>query len=390
MPSPDFSSYLDLTVYDKSIQDIYREALTYARTALPEWTPRTGTIEDAVLQAASYQSGFLAGAINRLPNGVMETLLKLFGIDRNDGTAPTGTVTVTVVDAAGYSIPVGTRFGYRETTGGASTLYVFETTAALIINAGATSGNVAIRGLYREQYPSLQSGTALLTLTSISSISTVTLTQDLSVGDDPETDAEYFNRGLTKLNSYSSSFVLPRQMESYLLSTYSDIYRVKVYSRLNSAGTLAASVSPSANGYVTVFASSVGASAVTTAASAIAADLAERTVPGLSIGVRTPITATINVATTIAPIAGYTNAEIEGRVTEALTAYLNPDNWDWETTVYRNNIVVVLARLEGVKRVDSVTLTVTGSDAYVSGNDVKFYKYGTLPVFGTLSYTPSV
>jgi len=51
MPSPDFSQYIDLTTDDRTAEDLYDEAVEYARIALPEFTPRVGTIEDSILQA---------------------------------------------------------------------------------------------------------------------------------------------------------------------------------------------------------------------------------------------------------------------------------------------------------------------------------------------------
>ena len=51
MASPDFSEYIDLTINDLQPPDIYSLAREYALVSLPEFNPRTGTVEDAVLQA---------------------------------------------------------------------------------------------------------------------------------------------------------------------------------------------------------------------------------------------------------------------------------------------------------------------------------------------------
>jgi hypothetical protein len=77
MPSPDIRNYVDLTVYDLQPTDIYDASVEYAATSLPEWRPVPGSVEDALLQAASFMTGELVGAINRLPSGVVEALLKL-------------------------------------------------------------------------------------------------------------------------------------------------------------------------------------------------------------------------------------------------------------------------------------------------------------------------
>ena len=80
MASPDFSNYIDLTVNDKQPDEIYNDAIDYAKIALPEFSPRSGTVEDAVLQSTAYMAGVTSGSINRLPNGLMEGIMRLIGV----------------------------------------------------------------------------------------------------------------------------------------------------------------------------------------------------------------------------------------------------------------------------------------------------------------------
>jgi hypothetical protein len=86
MPSPDFSQYIDLRVNDKQPDEIYNEAVDYARLALPEFSPRAGTVEDALLEATSLIAAVNLSNINRLPDGLMEGILKYVGIDRKEAT----------------------------------------------------------------------------------------------------------------------------------------------------------------------------------------------------------------------------------------------------------------------------------------------------------------
>ena len=79
MTSPNFSQYIDLTVSDLNVVDIYDDSVEYAQTNLPEFNPRVGTIENAILEAVSYQTGNIVTAINRLPDGLMEGLLSING-----------------------------------------------------------------------------------------------------------------------------------------------------------------------------------------------------------------------------------------------------------------------------------------------------------------------
>ena len=139
MASPDFSEYIDLTVNDLQPSDIYSLAREYALIALPEFNPRTGTVEDAMLQAMSYVSGVVTGAINRLPNSLIEGMLRVMGFYRLESTFASGAVIFSAIDNSGLTIPAGTQVGYTEITDDQSILHIFETTASVTIDAGDTS-----------------------------------------------------------------------------------------------------------------------------------------------------------------------------------------------------------------------------------------------------------
>ena len=242
MPSPDVSNYVDLTVYDLQPAEIYDLATEYAQTALPEWIPVTGSIEDALLQAASNMTGQLLGAINRLPAGAIEGLLSLFGVTRNSGVAANGTAVITFIDDTGYTLAAGTRFGYLDTSGVDSILYIFETTQTVSVNLGTTQVSVPIQGISLSRYPSLPDGTSLQLLSAVSFVDSAVLSGDLTPGGSAETDADYRNRGATIFGYLSETLVLPSQFERYVLATYPEAYRAKGFSRLKIERTTTALV----------------------------------------------------------------------------------------------------------------------------------------------------
>ena len=112
MPSPDFSEYVDLTIFDKDITDVYDDAVEYAQIALPEFNPRAGTIENAILEATSHQTASMIATLNRMPDGLMEGILKLIGFDRIEATPSLGTVLITLSVDTGQTIASGTVFSY--------------------------------------------------------------------------------------------------------------------------------------------------------------------------------------------------------------------------------------------------------------------------------------
>ena len=127
MTSPNFSQYIDLTVSDLNVVDIYDDSVEYAQTNLPEFNPRVGTIENAILEAVSYQTGNIVTAINRLPDGLMEGLLSLMGFDRIEATQASGTVTIELIINTGSTILAGTAFSFDVYDAeGVLTQYLFE------------------------------------------------------------------------------------------------------------------------------------------------------------------------------------------------------------------------------------------------------------------------
>ena len=381
MTSPDLSQYVDLTVYDKQPVDIYTEAVEYARTSLPEWTPVFGSIEDALLQASASMTGELAAALNRVTDGVLEGLLLLFDIQRNTGTTPTGTITITTVDDLGYIIPAGTRFGYLDSTDPAqSVLYTFDTDADLTIGQGATIGSVAITGTTAIEYPTLSSGTTLQLLSSVSFINSASLSSSLSIGANSETDAEYLARGIAKLNSYTTALVLPDQFQQYILSTYTAVNRCKVYARRNSTADLYTDALQ--NGYITVYAcKAAGASISGGVYEAIDTDITNRSVAGLSITVKAPPIVTVAIAVTVVAKTGYTQTVVNANVVAGLNQYLHPDYWDWSDTIYYNELISKIDQITGVERVTVLTITTpTGGHLVGGGPNIQFDKIGSLPL----------
>lgn len=376
MASPDVSAYVDLTLYDRNPAEVASDAILYAQTVLPEFTPQTGSVEDAIIQASAQMTSELIGAINRITPGVMEIILKLFNVTRVSGTRPTGTLTVQMNDTLGYTLVAGTRFGYLDSSDPENpTLYSFDTNTDLVVNPGNSSGTVGITGTLFALYPSLQAGQTLQLLTPTSFVSSAALSANLVPGTDPETDAQYFARATAALNSYTQALVLPSQMEQYILAKYSDVYRCKGYSRVNQANDNW--VSSPENGYVTIYASKIGGASLTTAAaSAIAEDVASKSTAGLSIAVKAPARVTVTVAASIVIKSGYTSLAVQANVLAALDTYIHPDYWGWGQKVFYNEVISFIDQVEGVDRVTALTLN-------GGTTDVTFTRRGTLPTHST-------
>lgn len=109
MPSPDFSNYVDLKLFDLNSQQIFLNALEYARIALPEFEPVEGSIETVLLEAMAVEVQELATTINRLPNGILQALLALLNVTRQDAVPATGVVRLESAVDTDYEVPAGAR-----------------------------------------------------------------------------------------------------------------------------------------------------------------------------------------------------------------------------------------------------------------------------------------
>lgn len=229
MPSPDFSQYVDLTIYDKDPGQIYLDAITYAQNvALPEFNPRAGTIEDALLQATSYATSELVGAINRLPDGLLEGILNLYGFERQQSVSARLTIQVTLVDSSGGTVPTAALFSY--TTEGENGLetYFFATVSDLVIASGSSSGTVEAEALTVGVIPTIDSGTILTPVSGVSRVLTAVSSGTMTQGEDEETDISYFTRAAAFLASRSNSLATSTQMRNFLTTYLAEIQRAYV------------------------------------------------------------------------------------------------------------------------------------------------------------------
>ena len=382
MSSPDFSQYVDLTLYDVEPQDVYSAALTYAQTALPEFIPVIGTVEDAVLQATSYMTYILAAGINRIPNGVMEGIIKLMGFSRREATFATGSALFTLSVNTGTTIPEGTIIAYTTTIDNEVVAYSFATTTDTIVPSGSDTVSIAIEATEEGQYPTLLDTQQMILISSVPTILEVSLDADIVNGINSETDAQYFDRAAQFLSSTNTSLATKRQLVNYIAANYPTVNISAVYDTTNSAGNLLFATA-AAPGYVTIaVAQSDGTALGSTIKNALQADVAGKAIAGLNVGVIDITTFSCSIAVSIAVVSGYTPANVQASVADAIESYISPLGWDQEQTINPNKIVALIAVIPGVGYVSSVTLTIPTSPANVTlaSNVITIAKKAYFPV----------
>ena len=242
MPA-DFSQYVDLTIYDKEPGDMYLEAIEMARLTLPEFSLRTGTVEDAMFQAMAWIGWVNATSVNRIPDRLMAGILSMMGVTINLSSSAQMNITVTADSYEGATIPVGTVFGYTSIFEDEVIEYVFMTVEALEIAADESpapgdpfpSGVVLAECITPGVIPSITPATPLTLLTPSTSI----ISAEASSGEtdtyfqngvNDESSSGFLSRSVSHLSSLTSTLVKASQVDSFVSNTYSGLVgRVRTY-----------------------------------------------------------------------------------------------------------------------------------------------------------------
>lgn len=391
--SPDWSEYVDLTVYDQDATELFNESIDYAIDALPEWNPQGGNIEVVLLEAIATQATNVATAANRVPGAVMETLLQLYDIERSDGVKATTTIDVVMINTSGYVVPASSYFAYFPAGNGQPLVY--ELDEDITIAAGGTTGSGTATAVeVGPEYNEPSAGSTLQILSSMPYLLSSTLQTQPVDGEDPETDDEYFTRAATILRSYSAALTTATQIEAWVLVNYpNDVYRCNVYDRRRKSDRDTTSGTfDYHDGFALVTVAGLNATIVDTSdvpltigqLDEISTELDSKTNIGLVTELVNAELVDINIEITVMPFLGYTTAQVQTAIDNAFDEYLSPNNWDWSDTVRETEIIALVDNVEGVDYVDQVvSVTTTSPNATVTGNDLAFHLLGSLPVSTT-------
>lgn len=367
MPSPDFSTYVSLTPYDAQPLEIYQAAVEYATTSMPDFQPRTGTVEDAMLQAMSYVSGFLVASINRLPDSLMQGIINIFGFERNEPTLSSGTVVLDLLGDAG-TIYAGTQFSYEEIIDGTTYQYVFISTEDVAISAGETSKTVNVISSETGTIPTILSNTSLTVLTANSLIISA-VAGTITSGQDGEDDATYFTRASTYFQSLSNGLITKRQVETFILNTYPVLTRVKSISPAllaildSTKYDMTGIDTEDFLGHIIAYVLSTGSTFTEKETLVSIKDaIVERSIPGLSVDISTPIFIKLASRSTVEKLSGFDSSTVRDSVVTALTDYVSPASWDWEIEDISSAILssIAIKNGTGVNYVYDMGLAVQG------------------------------
>lgn len=368
--SPDLTPYVDLRPFDRDVQDVYETAVQNLKTRIPEWnSTREDSIENMLLEAMALEVAESIMAINRLPGAIVVALMKMYGVERSEGNAAKTSVKFRAVDSFGYTVPGGTRFAVDVED--EDDPLIFVTDNPVVIPNGSMEAEITATAVtFTDAANEIPAGTIVTVIDSITFLETATLASPVVGGSGPESDEQWFSRGVQRLRRLVDTLVVPEHFRAAALEN-SLVQKVKVLDLYNPSGN---PVTP-APGNVTLVV--YGPSRVLTAAEreALRSGLQERSIASLGVHVIDPTIVPVNVTTSVKPFAGYSTTEVQNAVSAAIASYLSPLNWDWSKQVRVNELIALVSNVPMVDYVE--TLTMTGGSAAATA----------LPVAGTLNVT---
>lgn len=362
MAQPQLRGYTDLTVYDVLPADLVDRAVQDAAAKWPEWAPREGNTELALIETLSLVVAELAYSINRVPAGVAEILVRLFGVTRSLGVAPTTTVTFALADSLGHTVPSGTTV--RLDLGPADGTVDLVTDVDATALPGENSVTVAATALTKTaQANSTPAGTDLELVSAIPYVDSVELATPVAGGVDAETEDEWLDRAVAQFSRLSSALVLPEHFETRALEEVT-VDRARHISNYDPD---AVSGLPGDHlGHITIAVLGPGGALVASAdRDALEATLEELAQVNLDVHVVDPTITPVDVTVTVRRFADYDDATVTANVEAALAAYLDPETWDWDDTVAVNELIPVIDAAAGVDLV--VDLSAPAADITLPG-----------------------
>lgn len=359
---------LNVQIDTRNADDIVADAIDLLATRQPEWIPRNGAPEVIYLEAVAQAVTEVAVAAQAEVGAVVETLLsELYQVPRLPGAGATGEVTLTFDTSVTTTIPTGTRFLLPDTG------VELVTTADVPVSASLTAVLPVATATATAAVNGTGSAASLDLLDTVPNALSAQITLDLSGGTEPESDSAYLTRAVQRLARVTSSLVVTDHFSAYVLEDGQTSNAVAIAAwdgaSIGTAGT--------DGGHVTVAAYGRGGQLPAGVKTALAAAMQAITAAGATVHVVDAALSTVDVTATVHPIAGYDTNAVRDACEAALAAWLAPETWEFGETVRVTTLTTVLAAVEGVDYVTSVTTP--AADVTLNANG--------LPAAGALSIT---
>jgi hypothetical protein len=388
-------SYIDVPV-ESQPGDLADDAFAYLEEQVPGWLPSPGNLEAWLIESLSQMAGELRALLALVPDSIFAYYgSSVLGLAPYTATPASGLTTWTMGDSAGYTIDAGTMLAI--TPPASIDAYAFVVVESFTIASGQTTATaIEIEAVEPGAASSGVSGAVEL-LDQLDFVASVTLNAPTSGGADAETSENYLNRLSDLLTLLAPRPIIAPDFALLVQREIPEIARATAIDLYN-ASTSTSNVPRC----VTV--AVVGADGNPVAASvknqALSLLQSQREVNFL-VFVIDPAYTTIDVAYQVNAYPGNLAADVQARVTQALSDYLDPANWgvppygdpstrSWinDTTVRYLELAQVVNDVEGVHYITSLTFAKSGQTKGTA--DIVMTGVAPLPRPGAISGTITV
>lgn len=348
MSTPDATPYVDLTLYDKDPEDIFQDGLQNMQTYFPEWVPREGATEVVLLESIALEVAQAVFSLNRMPGAILEALLRLYGVERDLGQPPVGTVEFHLVDDfGGHTIPAGTSMVLGDVPPGEDPV-VLSTIDTVVSDVGSSTVQAQVVG----ERPTAAvngrgPGTYLELLDAVVSVERVELLEPLAGGTGAEDDDAWFARGSNRFGRLTDTLVSPPHFVAAALEQP----EVESATAIDNYDPGAGGAPGTHAGHITVAVYGDGAALTSAQMTALRELLESQALAALEVHVAAPTVSTVNVDVSVVLTPGAVAADAQAAVEAAVRAYLSPTEWEWSGTVYVNELISLIDQVPGVARV---------------------------------------
>jgi hypothetical protein len=385
------SSYIPVPIETEPV-DLASEAFDYLQQKVPGWQPAPGNLEAWLIESLAQIAGELRVLTALVPDAIFayygESIL---GLPPYAATQATALTTWTASDTAGYTISAGTVIAITPPASATSYGYAVDSDATILPGTTKIAG-VACRALEAGAAPSGITGTVAV-IDSLAFISTVTLDQPTSGGQDAETTDEYLARLSALLTLLSPRPILPQDFAVLAQRGVEGVSRAVAIDLYNPGPPIDANCPRCVT--VAVVDSQGNPVPAQVKADVDALLQAQREVNFL-VFVADPTYTTVDVSFDVQTWPGYDPADVTARVIAQIQTYLSPGSWgvppygDTSARSWINDTKVrYLEVAEQVNRVDGVhyvnTLAIRPAGGTFGQTDVALAGSAPLPRPGSIT-----
>lgn len=341
---PDYTEFIDLTLFDKSPEDILAAAQNTLQSRVPEWEPDPTNMESMLMESMAVEVAEAVFSLNRLPISMLRALLALYGVPRDAGAPPYVDILFTAQDDAGYVIPAGTEVALPL---GNDEFIAFFTDSSLTIPQASTTGVVRATATdFTNVANGTPAGTECQIVNPILGIDTAETNDLVFDGRLPESVEAWTLRARQRLLRLVETLVVPNHFVQAALENPA-VYRATAIDNYD-PGAYPAGDPGDHPGNVTVVVYGDNVPLSSEDKTDLDESLTERAQANLLVHVVDPDLEVVDVEVEIALAPNALEATVVQAVEDRLTEYLNTNSWEWGEPVRYNELISVIDSVTGV------------------------------------------